>query len=262
VVVWQKCSRRIQKLALEVSDGNGFLQQLIAKLDAEELVEVLTVERLIWLHRNSFVFSSDFTPPLHLVMSAKEMVETYKQVNRWIASSAGTQESIHKGWHKPPMGWIKMNWDAALDKTVRKMGVGVVARYDCANVLVAMAMVIPYINDSAAAKSLAVWRVVNMCSELGFQHVVFEGDSLLVVLALSTDSPYWSSFEQVIEDTRLQLLNIPFVEVRHICKDANQVTYTLAKTSLKFLLDCVWIYECLPASIILYLLSKVQLFDL
>jgi hypothetical protein len=90
VAVWQECSRKIQKLALEDSDGIGFLRQHIAKLDAEELVEVLTVERLIWLHRNSYVFSSDFTPPLHLVMSAKEMVETYKQVNSRIASSAIT----------------------------------------------------------------------------------------------------------------------------------------------------------------------------
>jgi hypothetical protein len=104
VAVWQKCSRRIQKVALEDSDGICFLQQLITKLDAEELIEVLTLARLIWLHRNSFVFSSDFTPPLHLVMSAKEMVETYKQVNSRIASSVGTQGLIHKGWHNPPTG--------------------------------------------------------------------------------------------------------------------------------------------------------------
>jgi hypothetical protein len=66
----------------------------------------------------------------------------------------------------------------------------VVACYDCANVLAAMATIIPYINDPAVAESMAAWRVVNMCSELGFQQVIFEGDSLLVVLALGTDCPY------------------------------------------------------------------------
>jgi len=90
-----------------------------------------------------------------------------------------------------------MNRDAALDKTVKKM-----ARYDYANVLAEMATVIPYINDPAVAKSMAAWRVINMCSELRFQQVSFEGDSLLVVLALARIPP-----TRVVSDKSLRILD-------------------------------------------------------
>lgn len=33
-------------------------------------------------------------------------------------------------WTKPPVGWLKTNWDAAIDVKGKKMGLGVVVRDD------------------------------------------------------------------------------------------------------------------------------------
>jgi hypothetical protein len=60
VALWQECSRRVQKLALHVNDGLDFLQQILSKLEEAEVVEVLSVARLIWLWRNAYVFQKEF----------------------------------------------------------------------------------------------------------------------------------------------------------------------------------------------------------
>jgi len=47
VAIWQECSRKLQKLSLTDSDGIGFMEQLMEKLERDELEEALTVARLI-----------------------------------------------------------------------------------------------------------------------------------------------------------------------------------------------------------------------
>lgn len=59
----------------------------------------------------------------------------------------------------------------------------------CGKFLTALTMVILHITDPATTESLAAWRAVNLCRDLGFTHVILEGDSLLVVSAISKDSP-------------------------------------------------------------------------
>jgi hypothetical protein len=67
MAVWQEGSRRVQKLAIMVSDGLSLVQQLMEKLDEEEFILAITVAPLLWLRRNTHVFGGDFTAPSHLV---------------------------------------------------------------------------------------------------------------------------------------------------------------------------------------------------
>jgi hypothetical protein len=56
VDVWQESHRKIHKLSLVESDGLGWVQQLMSKLDSNVLLEALSVARCIWLRRNGVVF--------------------------------------------------------------------------------------------------------------------------------------------------------------------------------------------------------------
>lgn len=62
--VWQECSHRVQKLSIMEKDGYRLVQHLMEKLEEPEVLEVLTVMRMIWLRRNSFVFDRVFTSPV------------------------------------------------------------------------------------------------------------------------------------------------------------------------------------------------------
>lgn len=77
-------------------------------------------------------------------------------------------------WEKPPPGWKKTNWGAALDKVHKRMIVGVVV-HDEERVVVATSMVtVPLITDPTLAESLGVWQALFMPSAKDLSHVVFE----------------------------------------------------------------------------------------
>jgi len=152
------------------------------KLKGDELKKALTVARLIWLRRNSFVFQREFTPPSQLATSANELFSQFRQATA-VDEAPGVNPKYSR-WTKPPIGWLKTNWDAAIDVERKKMGLGVVVRDARGEVQVAMAQVIPYLIDSIVAESMATWRPVSFYLECGFSKLLLEGDSLTVVSEL------------------------------------------------------------------------------
>lgn len=105
---------------MEADDGLGLVQQLLFKLGPEEFVEAMTLARLIWLRRNAFIFRDEFVSPGSLVLAAKEALETFSLVHKQESIEASPGISLEV-WHKPPVGWMKLNWDAALDIPAKKL---------------------------------------------------------------------------------------------------------------------------------------------
>jgi hypothetical protein len=60
LAVWQECSRRVHKLSITFCKGRRIVRILLEKLHEEELQEVFTAARIIWMRRNSFIFKGDF----------------------------------------------------------------------------------------------------------------------------------------------------------------------------------------------------------
>jgi hypothetical protein len=89
VDVWQECHRKISKLSLVKSDGLGWVQQLMAKLDSNVLLEALSVARCIWLRRNGAVFRQGFADPRQIVTQGREVVCFFVE--------AGKQQVQHGG---------------------------------------------------------------------------------------------------------------------------------------------------------------------
>jgi hypothetical protein len=87
-------------------------------------------------------------------------------------------------WSKPNPGWIKLNWDAAIDSGKQKMGIGIIARDHTGSILFAVCASRPHVIEPTTAKVVAVWKLANVCSSLGLSKIVLEGDSLEVVKAL------------------------------------------------------------------------------
>lgn len=97
---------------------------------------------------------------------------------------------------------------------------------------------------------MALWRGVNLCGDIanmGFRRVVFEGDSLNVVSAMCQDNPCWSSYGQLIEDTRIRFHSLQFYAVRNVDRATNKVAHSLAKMALNRSLDYVWVEEYLSS---------------
>jgi len=59
-------------------------------------------------------------------------------------------------------------------------------RGDC---VAALARIVPYLVDLLTAETVAVWHAAQLVCEKGYQHVLFEGDSLSVILELKKEGP-------------------------------------------------------------------------
>lgn len=111
--IWQECSRKIQKLAIEEIDGAGFLQFLWTKLQGTELQEAPFVTRLLWMRRNNFVFRGEFSSPFQVASRARKDTEEFHHSIKYTARQPRAITRSTTCWEKPQSGYTKINWDTA-----------------------------------------------------------------------------------------------------------------------------------------------------
>jgi ribonuclease HI len=98
-------------------------------------------------------------------------------------------------------------------QSLQANGRGVIVPDELRRVQATLTKPIPYITDPSAAEAMALWQGVNLCIELGFQQVIFEGDSMWVVQTVKQASPYLSSFCHLIDDLHSRRLNLHRFEI-------------------------------------------------
>jgi hypothetical protein len=76
---------------------------------------------------------------------------------------------VNEVWQKPPVGSIKVNWDAAVDKARNRVGLGIITRDSNGQPVVMQCATRPYISDPAVAEALAAWTAVELSCKLQFQ---------------------------------------------------------------------------------------------
>ena len=67
--------------------------------------------------------------------------------------------TLIRKWMFPPYGVIKINWDAMIDKTRKKMSVGVIARNHEKGIATICSSK-PYMIDPTVAEAFAAWKIV------------------------------------------------------------------------------------------------------
>jgi ribonuclease HI len=102
-------------------------------------------------------------------------------------------------WRKPPRGFMKFNWDASVDHSGKRMGVGLIARDDKGEFCAAVVSSMPFICDPKVAEAMAAWRAFVLCEEIGVHRAVLEGDSLNVVKAINSSEACWRPCGMKIE---------------------------------------------------------------
>lgn len=194
------------------------------------------------------VFDGFFSPPSQILLQARNAMEAYalvqtpsNQIDRITAGCWGQAK-----WTKPAHEELKCNWDAALNSLQKHTGVWVVVWDGNGSVVAALARHFPCLFHPTVAESMGAWQVVELCRELGLQQVTFEGDSLIIVSALKGQDPCWSSYGQIIEDTRVKLQSFSYMGAQPVSKEANNVAHCLAKAAVSQMLDNVWTEECTP----------------
>ena len=102
-----------------------------------------------------------------------------------------------------------MNFDAAVFNSLNLVGIGDIARDWHGVVIGALSMPIPLTQSVNEVEAIACRKAIQFAKELGLQNVTFEGDSSVVINALSQGPGCFSSYRNVIDDILVLVADFP-----------------------------------------------------
>lgn len=138
-------------------------------------------------------------------------------------------------WQRPPLGWYKLNWDAAFD-TQKPSGVGIraIIRNSEGAVIGTLRTNRHCIiaDPFTTAEALALYHVASFCKHLGLSQIVIEGDSLQVITLLRQQTTDWSQGGFITQAAKDLLNSFTKWISSHTKRAGNQMTHLLAKDAL------------------------------
>jgi hypothetical protein len=119
-------------------------------------------------------------------------------------------------WSVPEVGWIKVNWDAALHQSRNLMGVGLIARDELGCVQATMCYSQKFVMDPIAAEAFGARLAVEFCAFLSYHFISLEGDAQEVVKAMLRDDDSCCSFGSLIHDAKEILKNVDSWDISYV----------------------------------------------
>ncbi|XP_041025440.1 uncharacterized protein LOC121265838 [Juglans microcarpa x Juglans regia] len=224
---WQKLGKSKQKGGLGFRDFEHFNLALLAK----QGWRIIQNPHSLVAQLSNLIQSELSSIKLWIENGTQQKVTQAARVNRWIA---------------PPLDMFKANWDAAIDKINSRVGIGVIVRNSEGAVMASLCSSMDLFPDPLLGEAIATRRDSSFCVDLGFQHVILEGDSLLVVKAIQIKEDSWSDSGLVVRDIKILLSKFLSWSVLHVHKEVNVIAHHLAKIALSCQEDCIMIEDCPP----------------
>ena len=137
----------------------------------------------------------------------------------------------------------------------RLAGISVIVHNDGGETKGALSSSIPM--AVADLKALACLKVVQFALELGLTHVVFEGDSIVIINALPHGVGDMASFGNILDNIRMHFAVFQFVEFVYVNRSCNTVADALAKKAKSDVGVQVWLND-LPADIASLVLRDIH----
>ena len=95
--------------------------------------------------------------------------------------------------------------------------------------MAALSQQIPSLASVEMVEVLAARRDLVFAKELGFDKVVVEGDSEIVITAILGDYMDYSYMGHVLQDIKFMFSSFSFISIKHIHREGNCVAHRLAR---------------------------------
>ena len=138
---------------------------------------------------------------------------------------------------------LKINVDGALSKPSSSTGIGVVLRDDVGRLDAALCKHFHVPLGPLEVEAKAFEAGLQLVWDSGFQNVVLEGDSLVIVCALCGLSNSLSLVDSLCLGMQLISSEFHSINVSHVRRQGNKLAHLLAKFALSIDDSCVWIGE-------------------
>ncbi|XP_042979954.1 uncharacterized protein LOC122310138 [Carya illinoinensis] len=219
--------------------------KLINRFNRDELEEIATTMRRIWLRMNLFIFEQKFYSPRELVLKTNEGLEDFISTHILLKENrpGGMRSRLCRRWKKSGTNEVIANWDATLDTKNRTMGMRIVIRDANGEVLASVCSKRPNVVHPTLAECLALWKAIEVCKDLAFSKVILEGDAEAVIKKVNNVEEDLSWMGHIIEDVKIVVKGRKDWKVRFIPREGNNVAHLLAKHALTLDGEVIWIEE-------------------
>ena len=112
-----------------------------------------------------------------------------------------------------------------------------------------LTQIIPLPTSVEMVEVLAAGRALCFAKELGFDHIILEGDSEIAIRAMNSESYSTTYFGHILSDIKALSPHFRKLVFRHICRQGNIVAHSLAMVACNFHPLYTWIEEVLVSSV-------------
>ncbi|KAK4435385.1 hypothetical protein Salat_0701900 [Sesamum alatum] len=131
--------------------------------------------------------------------------------------------------YPPPNGIIKINFDGATFAEENAAGIRVIARSSNGTCVGWRKRLLPFKAAPEHCEMLAAATAVFFGKEKGWNHVMIEGDCLLVITKLTNEDQDFSTLGNLVQDIKNNSKDFSFCRFIHVPREANILAHRLAR---------------------------------
>jgi ribonuclease HI len=151
-------------------------------------------------------------------------------------------------WSPPPPGYVKVNYDGAVFLETMEASLGVVIRDELGRPMVSLSQKVPFPGSSTAVEALALRRAMFLAIEMGFYSVIVEGDSEMLVRAVTSLGGSATVYGHVVEDVQYLTQQMTHCEFTYVRRQLNQIAHALARRANSVYDFATWM-EAVPSDL-------------
>jgi ribonuclease HI len=222
-----------QKRFYEGPDFMQVAEGMSKTCDTQEFKLFAGITRRIWKRRNEYVHKGSFAHPSSILEQVREELRAYEHAQgkdrEYESLIALVGEQTDQKWEFPPHGWVKANWDVAVERKTRRLGIGIIIRDDHGECCATKSWTRMGLLDPTAVEATAAFMAIQMCIVLGMQQVQFEVDARVVVDAVNRGESSENHWGHLVADILIGLQDILQWKMRYVPREVNRGAHVLAK---------------------------------
>ena len=110
-------------------------------------------------------------------------------------------------------------------------------------VMASLAQRIPLPSTTIEVEALVAQRAMEVALEIGLNKGVLEGDSLILMNALKTNSHSLAQFGHIIKDIQFLASQFSIISFSHVKRHCNTIAHSIARRALSFSSLQVWMED-------------------
>ena len=174
----------------------------------------------IWNRRNNLCLGKATTSLDELLSQTRDRLREFKLYNSSSVIPVGRPPTR---WQAPDQNTYKVNFDDALFSTANTAGMGVVIRNEDGQVVVSLSQKTTLPFTAIKVEAMAANRALELALETGFQQIILEGGSQILLLALENNSHTLSNFGHLITNIHYLASCFSKIQYSHVRRHCNTI---------------------------------------